>query len=322
VGSLDLPDQPDEARQAEHASAGGADRSTPKSREMPDPDERGRVYEAMRAHVSAETPAETSPGRRPDDREQQSYWDEVPRFRGMWADHERRWPERSHAAVDRSGDPPGSYRSDGGFCLNPEQHAETTDAIRKVCRAEPRISANMQAVEQENRYGGWLEGFQHKLKGEDRLKEKAAEELAAEQLEAGSRKTPAEVIRQIPDAIRSTFCFERESYVRGYYDIKERLESYGYEMYQSKNSWGSREYKGINTRWVTQEGHRFEVQFHTPESFHAKEHVTHKAYERIRNPMISDRERKELREYQREVSATIHTPDGATDIPDYEKKGL
>ena len=42
-----------------------------------------------------------------------------------------------------------------------------------------------------------------------------------------------------------------------------RLESCGHEMYLSKNSWGNLEYKGINTRWVTQEGQRFEVQFHT-----------------------------------------------------------
>ena len=63
-----------------------------------------------------------------------------------------------------------------------------------------------------------------------------------------------------------------------------RLESCGHKMYQSKNSWGEVEYKGINTRWVTQEGQRFEVQFHTPESFHAKQNITHEpAFERIRN---------------------------------------
>jgi hypothetical protein len=38
----------------------GADRPTLKPRELPDPDERGRVYEAMRAHASAEPAAESS----------------------------------------------------------------------------------------------------------------------------------------------------------------------------------------------------------------------------------------------------------------------
>jgi hypothetical protein len=84
----------------------------------------------------------------------------------------------------------------------------------------------------------------------------------------------------------------------------------------------NREYKGINTRWVTPERQRFEVQFHTPESFHAKEDITHKAYERIRNATITDRERKELREFQREVSRAVPIPDGAMDIPDYKKEGF
>jgi hypothetical protein len=93
-------------------------------------------------------------------------------------------------------------------------------------------------------------------------------------------------------------------------------------MYLSKNSWSSQEYKGINTRWVTSAGQRIEVQFHTSESFHAKQYVTHDAYERIRNPMISDRERRDLRDFQREVSSAIHIPDGAAEIPDYKKEGF
>ncbi|MGH3222854.1 MAG: hypothetical protein ACRDPY_29860, partial [Streptosporangiaceae bacterium] len=60
--------------------------------------------------------------------------------------------------------------------------------------------------------------------------------------------------------------------------------SRGYEMGFSHNWWTNPEYRGVNTRWVNQEGQRFEVQFHTPDSFHAKHHVTHAAYERIRDP--------------------------------------
>jgi hypothetical protein len=57
VRFLDLPDEPEHP---ERASVDGADRSTPKRRELPDPDERGRTYEAMRAHASAETAGEPS----------------------------------------------------------------------------------------------------------------------------------------------------------------------------------------------------------------------------------------------------------------------
>ncbi len=76
--------------------------------------------------------------------------------------------------------------------------------------------------------------------------------------------------------------------------MKERFESRGHEMYYSKNYWADPEYKGINTRWLTAKGQRFEVQFHTPDSFHAKNHVTHLAYEWLRDTSTSRAELREL----------------------------
>jgi hypothetical protein len=306
VGSVDLPDQPDEPSRAERARDASAARS--QMREMPDPDERGRAYEATRAHVSAETADATEHGR---------YWDEVPRFRKMWADHERRWPERQSAAEPDRPDPAGTYRSRGGFTLDPQRHAETTGAIGRMRETEPSISADMQAVEKENACGGWLAGFDRRIKGEDRLKEKVAEQAAAE-----PDKSSSAILRKIPDALRFTCCFEPDHYNRGYYDIRARLEDVGHEMYQSTNYWADPEYKGINTRWVTQQGQRFEVQFHTPESFHAKEVLTHRAYERIRDPTTSRPELRELHAFQRELSAWVQVPDGAADIPNFKKEGF
>ena len=286
---MELPDQPDEPSRAERARA-----ARPRMREMPDPDERGRAYGATRAHASAETP--DAPG-------QGSYWDKIPKFRQTWADHEKRWPERRQAV--------------GGFKLDPERHAETIAAIGRMRETEPPISADMRAAEKENTCGGWLAGFDRRIKGDDRLKEKVAEQAAAE-----PDKSSSAILRKIPDAVRYTCCFESDAYVRGYYDIKARLEHAGHEMYQSTNYWADPEYKGINTRWVTQQGQRFEVQFHTPESFHAKQDVTHEAYERLRGPQITDEERRELEDFQREVSSHVQAPDGAADIPDFKKKGF
>ena len=301
---MDLPDQPDEASRAERARDASAVR--PQKREMPDPDERGRAYEATRVHASA------------DATEQGSYWDKVPRFGQMWAEHERRWPERQPAAEpEGSADPAGTYRSRGGFKLDPERHAETIGAIGRMRETEPPISADMQAVEKENTCGGWLAGFDRRIKGDDRLKEKVAEQAAAE-----PDKSSSAILRKIPDALRFTCCFEPDNYAGGYYDIKARLEGAGHEMYRSTNHWADPEYKGINTRWITQQGQRFEVQFHTPESFHAKEILTHKAYERIRDTTTSRPELRELHAFQRELSAWIQVPDGAPDIPDFKKKGF
>jgi hypothetical protein len=232
----------------------------------------------------------------------------------MWADHERRWPQtRRHAA-----DPATARRQDDSPQPSPERQAETAEAIGRVREAEPRLSADAQAIEQENKdtYGGWLEGFEQRIKGEDRLEEKVTEQAAAEKDQSAS-----EVLGRIPDVIRYTYCLKSDNYTAGYYDIKERFESRGHEMHYSKNYWTNPEYKGVNTRWETPEGQRFEVQFHTPDSFHAKHHVTHFAYERIRNS-TSRAELRELHAFQREVSSWIQIPDGSTDIPDFTKDGF
>jgi len=137
VGALDLPSEPQE-------SGRGLEESRPRARDRPDPDERGRVYEAMRALVSAETRHE--PGGR--------YWEEMPRLLDQAEAHRERRPDERQAAPDRPADPAGSFRSRGGFYLSPERHAETVAAIGRVREAEPPISADMRAVERENGHGG------------------------------------------------------------------------------------------------------------------------------------------------------------------------
>jgi hypothetical protein len=324
VGSLDLPDEPgapDRARHADHGAAG-----TARAREMPDPDERGRAYEATRAyadvdaahadvdakHADVDAEAADRAGQAPEANGRADGTGEVPQILQTPAGQDE--PESTERPVDSSADPPEPDRDGGSGQPTAEREADTTEAIGRVREFQPAISADMRTVEQENRYGGWLEGFNYRLKDEDRLKEKVAEQLQSE-----PDKPPSEVLRKIPDAIRYTFCFQLESYTKGYYDIKERLESRGYEMYYSRNWWANPEYKGINTRWLAPEGQRFEVQFHTPESFHAKHNVTHAAYEKIRDPKTSRAELRELHAFQREVSAQIAVPGGAADIRDYRK---
>jgi hypothetical protein len=75
------------------------------------------------------------------------------------------------------------------------------------------------------------------------------------------------------------------------------------------------------SRWITPDGQRFEVQFHTPESFHAKQHLTHWAYEQLRNTIenIARAERLELKAFQRHVASFMKTPGRAAEIPDFKE---
>jgi hypothetical protein len=135
---------------------------------------------------------------------------------GMWADHEARWPAGRRTSADPSADTPAPHHRDGESRQHSVRQAETAEAIGRTREAEPGLSADAQAIEQESKHGGWLEGFKHRLKGEDRLKEKVAEKLGAE-----PRMTAATALSEIADAIRFTYCFQPENYTRGYCDITQ-----------------------------------------------------------------------------------------------------
>jgi hypothetical protein len=244
-----------------------------------------------------------------------SYRSKVPQFERMWQQHTERWPDqpREEGPGDyaRPGDPPGSWRGDGDRYLTPDQNAAADRLVAELRAPESAITADLRQIEHDNPSGGHLAGLEHRLKGDQRLKEKIADKL---EFKVGA--STGDVVGQINDAVRYTFWFDTAEYARGCGTIREALEARGYRMTYSANNWvEGAQYKGLNTRWETLRGDRFEVQFHTAESLHAKEHLTHRSYERLRSPEVSREERVELESYQRIVSAAIPTPAGTADIP-------
>jgi hypothetical protein len=257
---------------------------------------RAQAFESLRAQTA---PTDTAPLTD----HPRNYWAEVPRCSAMWRSHTERWPTARSQDQHEQPATAGLDRVD-------------TEAER-ITQAEGGITSDVQRIAGDCSRRTWLGGFEYRLKGSDRIKEKVADKLAAE-----PDRSLAEVVQAMPDAIRYTYCFDTDDYASGYSDVKGKLEASGYEMYYGKNFWLDSEYKGINSRWITPGGQRFEIQFHTPESFHAKHEVTHRAYERIRDPRTSEHERGELREFQREVSRLIPVPEGIRAIPDYKKEGF
>jgi hypothetical protein len=157
-----------------------------------------------------------------------------------------------------------------------------------------------------------LVGLKFRCKGQDRLMEKVAAAL-----EEQPELTPEKALASVKDAIRFTFQYSEEHYTEGVHADVDRLKAAAFELVELRNSWGSEEYKGINSRWrVPENGQLFEVQFHTQISFEAKQ-LTHPAYERLRNPATSQAEQGELVNFQRRVNAHVPNPGHALDIPDY-----
>ena len=237
------------------------------------------------------------------------------RFADQWAEHERRWPSSERPAASPP-DQAGSWRGDGGRALDATANKEVERGCERIGEIERVIiTPAMRQIEAADP-GRELAGLDHRLKGEDRLKEKVAD-----QLEARPGLTAAQALSAVPDAVRFTFCYSEDRYADCVRADMGRLHSQGFELVKPlKNSWASEQYKGINSQWHHAEtGQRFEVQFHTEASLAAKQ-LTHAAYERIRNPDTSDAEVDELEDFQHRVSAKIPVPPGASEIGDYPWK--
>ncbi|ALG09273.1 scabin-related ADP-ribosyltransferase [Kibdelosporangium phytohabitans] len=214
----------------------------------------------------------------------------------------------------------GSWSWKDEFSLTPEQNQAVDDFLptfEKVGHGEDGkggIRGVMQDIEQSVPYTR-LEGLQYDLKGADRLKEKVADRLE------GATTTPEEVLRGIPDAIRYTFSLSTGDYTRGVVRITDDLRQRGFEEVRRTNFWNvgmdENPYQGINSRWRDPEsGLMFEVQFHTPESWHVKSE-THDAYEYEHTGKIEDRPM--WNRYQREYFETIPVPPGVQSIVTVEE---
>ena len=96
----------------------------------------------------------------------------------------------------------------------------------------------------------------------------------------------------------------------------------GYNTTVLKNTWNSIEnpYRGINTTVVAPNGQKFEVQYHTKESFDLKNGEMHELYEKAR--VIEDDESEEalvLRKEMFRLSKTLTTPKDIERVKSYGK---
>ena len=97
--------------------------------------------------------------------------------------------------------------------------------IAGLQQAEKSLTKDMQATERENTCGGWLAGLEHRLKGEDRLKEKIAEKLGARARQDSLRGRYERSLTRSGTPSASS----RTDYADGYWDVKQRLEAREYQ---------------------------------------------------------------------------------------------
>ena len=293
----DGPDRPEPAGQESRTAVNAGEVLT-------DPERRVTEHQRYRALVDREYGAA------------RDQWTEaVPELRGTWEKirEKYRYEEREEPTPQADG---GAWHGKGGRRLDAAQNEEIDRGYAGIREAGERtIIPGILAVEAEDPTRQ-LAGFDKRFKGEDRLKEKIADEIRST-----PGTTPTQALAAVPDAVRFTFQYSETGYTAGTRNDVERLEARGFIQVERRNTWTSDQYKGINTRWREPEsGVTFEVQFHTQASLEAKE-LTHKAYERIRSMTEetpeADHEVAELKEFQCEVNAKIPIPPGVTEYEDY-----
>jgi hypothetical protein len=275
------------------------------------------VQERTEPAPPSESGARSKPGKQTENDPQVqpgSNWEETAELsRWMWSEYKRRWPPEERPPADQSKDPPGSWRVDSNRFLDRAANEDTEKECDQIVKRErERLSPGLREVESLDS-DRQLIGFEHRLKGRERIKEKVAE--AIEQY----GRTPREAVSLVPDAIRYTFQYKETRYAQGVQDDIARLREQGFELIALKNSWLDEQYKGINSRWIEPvSGQRFELQFHTRISFEAKQ-LTHRAYERLRSGQADEFEEMVLEAFQTKVAAAIPIPHGAADIPDHSE---
>jgi hypothetical protein len=231
--------------------------------------------------------------------------------RWMWTEYQRKWPPSERVLVDKSADPPGSWHGEGDRVLDRAANGRVEAACDRIAERErEKISPAMHAVESQDP-DRHLIGFDNRLKGRDRIKEKVYDTVEERD------HSPEDAVSLVPDTIRYTFQYREARYTQGVFADIGRLKEQGFELHSLWNAWSGDQYKGINSQWIERDtGQRFEVQFHTRISYEAKQ-LTHDAYERLRAKQADVFEELVLEAFQKKVAGEVPVPPGAADVPDY-----
>ena len=176
--------------------------------------------------------------------------------------------------------------------MSPEEQEVYLDAMEK----EPAITEDMKEMSEAS--GGELVGLEHRCKSPSSTVEKLHER--------GKSKD----IQEVNDLVRYTETLEPSEYSEGVNKSLDDLESRGYSIDKVKNTWDddSNPYKGVNVQMTSPSGQKCEVQFHTPESFEAKNGEMHELYEKQRVLDSDDPRYAEYEDEMWEISDNLERP--------------
>lgn len=181
-----------------------------------------------------------------------------------------------------------------------------TNAYNKIILKEPAITADLKKISNDS--GIPMMGLEYRLKS----KESFLRKVGTKSEQSLDPQRIKDTINSTDDVIRYTYQDNALSLTGSYKSVTEALEQKGYKVVEVKNHWLNKgnPYNGINCTFrapESQKFQKFEVQFHTPESYSVKDRM-HKDYEAWRLLSASSPEAIELRRKMMEQSRGMEIP--------------
>lgn len=155
------------------------------------------------------------------------------------------------------------------------------------------------------RTDGVLVGLDHRVKTVDSLRRKLTDML---ELDPDLELNDAS--ERVYDALRYTVVVEADDYMAVYEGLLAEFQRQGSTVVEARNRWAGPGYRGINVHLRVGMNQRFEVQFHTRESYAAAK-ATRGQYEELRLATTSPARSAELAAAINEAFARVPTPPGA-----------
>ena len=174
----------------------------------------------------------------------------------------------------------------------------------KVIKNEPTITLDLKEI--SNNTGTELVGLDFRLKS----KESYLRKVNTDSKKSLDPEIIKDTIENTNDIIRYTYQSSYKDLTSKYFEINEALKDKGYSQIKLKNYWNDKTsaYKGVNCNYINQNGQKFEVQFHTAESFELKNNELHKFYEEFRLDITPDERRIELTNEMFKLSSKLKRP--------------
>lgn len=181
-----------------------------------------------------------------------------------------------------------------------ESSTYARNVLSVVSLIEPRITSQLKHITKQSNDN--LRGLDFRLKSLESLSRKISTDSLLDEISL------EEAANNINDALRYTAVFKPDNFFDDYHSMKNALVRDGFKIEKVKNTWlDDGPYNGVNTV-VSKDNIKFEIQYHTQESFDLKNGKLHELYEERRLPNITRKRKAELDKMMFELSKSLTKP--------------